>query len=144
MSSNNNLAYFLTLSYNINCIQREDSDGTRYWIASYPDIMGCSSDGATRIDAVNNVKELFKEMVEEILKSGNDVPVPKKAIPEAVKEIIIEPTQSIPVYFSSIPPIIPFLDKPIKKKSDIAESSETKGIFRRSSREINMADGVPA
>lgn len=142
MSRKKDLAYYLTLPYNIDCTQHEDSDGTRYWLASYPDIMGCSSDGSTRIEAVNNVKELFKEMVEVILESGKEVPVPKKVILEAVTVIIGEPTQSISAYFHTIAPVKPELDKPLKKKSDIAESSETS--YLESKRPIIKVSAIPA
>ena len=143
MSGKKDLAFYLKLPYRIDCKHCKDSDGTRYWLAEYPDIMGCSTDGATRIEAVNNVKELFKEMVEVILDSGNDVPIPKKTKPEALKEISVEPTQSIPVYFSPITFVKSISDKPSKKKSDMPESSDTSGIFR-SKKSINMADGIPA
>ena len=103
MSNEKDLAYYLRLPYEFKCYPAEDSDGSRYWIAEFPDIMGCAADGDTRVEAGNNARELFKEMVEVIIESNNEVPEPIRIKKDPDLEIILEATQTIPVFYVSVP-----------------------------------------
>ena len=76
MSVKKDLQYYLRLSYNLESFPYQDSDGTRYWLAEYTEIVGCKAEGNSRLEAVNNVKDLFEDMIEVLLEENHQIPEP--------------------------------------------------------------------
>lgn len=50
----------------------QDEDG--FWIVEVPSLPGCGSDGTTREEAVNNVKEAIDLWIEDALANGEFIP----------------------------------------------------------------------
>ena len=50
----------------------QDEEG--FWIAEVPSLPGCGSDGTTRVEALNNVKEAIDLWIEDALANGEIVP----------------------------------------------------------------------
>lgn len=51
-----------------------DEDG--YWIAEVPSLRGCGSDGKTREEAIERVKEAIQVYIEAL--EGDNLPVPEE------------------------------------------------------------------
>ena len=52
-----------------------DEDGGGY-LATVPDLPGCTSDGETREEAARNVNDAILEWIDEAQRLGRDVPSP--------------------------------------------------------------------
>lgn len=110
------MAYYTRLAYKVISYPRKDSDGEKYWIAEYPEVMGATADGVTRVKAINNAKETFKEIIEVMLESGHQIPEPKKP------DVIVEPINIL---------LIPIPQKKAPKTVPISKSEDTAGIFKK-------------
>ncbi len=71
--------YYLNLPWEIKLkkIPKEDGGG---WLASIP-LLGewsCIGDGETELEAIENLKKRLKQLLQEYLKKGIDIPEPKK------------------------------------------------------------------
>lgn len=53
-------------------VLHEDEDGR--WVAECPSLPGCVSDGATRDEAVDNIKEAIALCIEALKEEGLPVP----------------------------------------------------------------------
>src|SRR5215211_256844 len=54
-------------------------DGERWYMAEYPDLPGCVSDGATPDEALQNLEEARDLYIQSLLDEGIDVPEPYSA-----------------------------------------------------------------
>jgi predicted RNase H-like HicB family nuclease len=61
----------------------QDEDGV--WIAEVPSLPGCGSDGATREEALENVKDAINLWIEDA--EDHDEPIPEDYTPIAVYEV---------------------------------------------------------
>ncbi|MBI5598817.1 MAG: type II toxin-antitoxin system HicB family antitoxin [Deltaproteobacteria bacterium] len=50
----------------------QDEDGR--WVAECPSLPGCVSDGATREEAIENVKEAIEACIEALKEEGRPIP----------------------------------------------------------------------
>jgi predicted RNase H-like HicB family nuclease len=67
----------------------KDEDGV--WIADVPSLPGCVSDGTTREEALNNIRDAIATMVDFLRRHGQSVPVDAmSAEVVAVKEKVSE------------------------------------------------------
>ena len=64
--------------YPIQVFWSEDDGG---FIATVPDLPGCSAFGATQVEAVSEVKDAIAAWIEAMAAAGNPVPRPSKAVP---------------------------------------------------------------
>jgi predicted RNase H-like HicB family nuclease len=46
-----------------------------YWIVECPSLPGCVSQGKTREEAINNIKEAIEVYVEVLIEDGRSIPV---------------------------------------------------------------------
>ena len=67
--------YYMQLPYSILLHQIEDQ-GTRYWIAEFPELPGCVSHGLTVDEAVKNAEEAKKDWILDSLEESDEVPSP--------------------------------------------------------------------
>jgi antitoxin HicB len=51
------------------------------FIATVPDLPGCSAFGATQVEAVSEVKDAIAAWIEAMAEAGNPIPRPSKAAP---------------------------------------------------------------
>lgn len=84
------LSYFQQLPYKI-ITQPVSDEGDTYWIAEYPDLRGCKTEGETEIEAITNVQELFDEYIEARLEVDDDIPVPSQIKEEPKIIWLIQP-----------------------------------------------------
>ena len=64
--------------YPIQVFWSEEDGG---FIATVPDLPGCSGFGATRLEAVQEVQDAIEAWIEAMTAAGNPVPRPSKAVP---------------------------------------------------------------
>jgi len=57
---------------------QEDEGGG--WIATVPDLPGCTSDGETMQEAIDHVQDAIEEWIDEAKQLGRKVPVPNKTL----------------------------------------------------------------
>lgn len=55
-------------------IVEQDEDG--YYIASCPNLPGCISDGGTRAEALENMKDAMVGYLTSVIKNGDPLPTP--------------------------------------------------------------------
>ena len=67
------IEYYLSLSYPILLVYDQEDD---YWIARIPDLPGCTSDGATPNEAVENVRDAQLSWIDVCIERGHEVPLP--------------------------------------------------------------------
>ena len=72
-----NLESYQQLPYRIVTEPHNDEDGEYYWTAEYPNLRGCKTKGATRAEAITNVRELFDEYITDRLSIDKKIPEPK-------------------------------------------------------------------
>jgi predicted RNase H-like HicB family nuclease len=48
-----------------------------YWVVECPSLPGCISQGKTREDAVNNIKEAIEAYISALVDDGIEVPIEK-------------------------------------------------------------------
>jgi len=53
------------------------SEEDKAFIAEVPELPGCMADGATHIDALQNVDLVIKEWIETAVELGREIPIPK-------------------------------------------------------------------
>ena len=82
------LEYYRLLPYRIYVEPRMDSDGTYYWIAEYPDLRGCKTEGVTRAAAVANVQQLFDEYIAARLEVTENIPEPQRLLTPRPRPLI--------------------------------------------------------
>ena len=63
--------------YRVEVERLSEADGGGF-LAWVPDFPGCSSDGETQEEAINNVRRAIVEWVEEAIRLGRQVPNPTK------------------------------------------------------------------
>ncbi|MFQ5798867.1 MAG: type II toxin-antitoxin system HicB family antitoxin [Bacteroidota bacterium] len=73
------LEYYRLLPYKIFVEPRMDSDGTYYWVAEYPDLRGCKTEGVSKAEAIANVQQLFDEYVTARLEVDENIPEPQRS-----------------------------------------------------------------
>jgi antitoxin HicB len=56
------------------------SEADEGFIATVPDLPGCSAYGATQVEAVNEVKDAIAAWIEAMTAAGNPIPRPTKAV----------------------------------------------------------------
>ena len=56
------------------------SEADEGFIATAPDLPGCSAYGATQVEAVNEVKDAIAAWIEAMTAAGNPIPRPTKAV----------------------------------------------------------------
>lgn len=71
-----NLEYYLSLNYRIKVELIEDNNDGKYWTAEYILLRGCKTEGATRVEAITNVRELFEEYINDRLEIDKNIPEP--------------------------------------------------------------------
>jgi predicted RNase H-like HicB family nuclease len=59
----------------VEALTPEDGGGFLAWV---PDLPGCSSDGETIAEAVQNVQQAIKEWIEEAERLGAPIPLPSR------------------------------------------------------------------
>lgn len=69
------MEYYLSLDYDIIVRELDEDEGGGYF-AYYKDIKGVMGDGATKEEAINDVKEAFKEYVKVSIKNGDTITEP--------------------------------------------------------------------
>lgn len=57
------------------------SEDIARFIATAPDLPGCSAFGATQVEAVSEVKDAIATWIEAMPAAGNPIPHPSKAVP---------------------------------------------------------------
>ena len=57
------------------------SDDDAGFIATAPDLPGCSAFGQTQVEAVSEVKDAIDAWIEAMSAAGNPIPRPSKALP---------------------------------------------------------------
>lgn len=72
-----NLKYYLNLNYRIKVDFIEDQDDGNYWIAEYPILKGCKTEGETKAEAISNVKQLFEEYIIDRLEIDDNLSEPE-------------------------------------------------------------------
>lgn len=88
--SQKNLEYYFKLDYKIISEFIEDEEDGNYWTAKYDLLNGCKTDGNTKGEAIQNVRELFEEYIIARLEVGQDIPEPEFIrLPTPVQEIWI-------------------------------------------------------
>ena len=111
----NTLEYYQKLSYTIDTECRDD-DGDVYWIASYPLLPGCKTDGPTETEAVANVQEMFDDYILTCFE--NDLPIPTPDdLPDEYIEIVEMP-------WSSQTTKVSHRGRPLRSKTE-----QTHGVF---------------
>jgi predicted RNase H-like HicB family nuclease len=55
------------------------SEADEGFIATVPDLPGCSAYGVTQVEAVNEVKDAIAAWIEAMTAAGNPIPLPTKA-----------------------------------------------------------------
>jgi predicted RNase H-like HicB family nuclease len=83
---NKDLAYYRALPYGREWIPRDDESG-RYFVVrlvEIPEIYGC---GATKQEALSNLREAFDDQILWALEEGLDIPVPAVIPPEAKHQV---------------------------------------------------------
>jgi predicted RNase H-like HicB family nuclease len=70
------LSHYRQLPYTRRIEPREDSDGTRYFVAWIDEIPFVKIDGATREEAFLRLSEIFDECILGMLEMGDQVPEP--------------------------------------------------------------------
>jgi predicted RNase H-like HicB family nuclease len=56
------------------------SEADEGFIATAPDLPGCSAYGATQVEAVNEVKDAIAAWIEAMTAAGNPIPRPTKTV----------------------------------------------------------------
>lgn len=64
---------FEAYSHVISPLPKEDGGG---FLITFPDLLGCMSDGATEADAIANGKDAFKSWVSARIDAGKEIPEP--------------------------------------------------------------------
>ena len=65
--------FYMSLSYPILLMYDQEDD---YWIARILDLPGCTSDGATPNQAVENVRDAQLSWIDVCIEDGYEVPLP--------------------------------------------------------------------
>jgi len=61
-------------------LTEEDGGG---WLATVPDLPGCTSDGITREEAARNVGDAIAAWIEEATALGREIPAPSRQLVSA-------------------------------------------------------------
>ena len=70
------LSHYLESRYSILLSPIKDDLGGG-WMALHPELEGCTSDGETIEEAIENLKDAKKEWMSFCLRKGLDIPTPK-------------------------------------------------------------------
>lgn len=71
---NEKLRYYLTLDYPM-LVSHDKKEGI--YVVQFPDLPGCMAHGSTPASAFKLAEEIKREWIEDALKSGQAVPIPK-------------------------------------------------------------------
>jgi len=66
---------YANLEYRIH-VEKDECDGQVCWVAKHPELLGCTADGKTQDEAINNLAQVRREYVEILLTEGVEVPLP--------------------------------------------------------------------
>ncbi len=80
------LAEYRLLLYALRTELVDDPQDGRYWIAEYPELPGCKTEGNTEAEAVANLHDLFDQYIETMLKNNSEIPLPTP-LPKQVREV---------------------------------------------------------
>lgn len=72
------LDYYIGLPYSRRTEPVWEDDGSFYWLAWVEELDGCMTDGATELEAFNNLNDAFDAYVQASLEWGDEVPLPQK------------------------------------------------------------------
>ena len=73
---NKNIDYYLNLPYRMEITPDIDEGG---YVVSYPELVGCLSQGETIEEAINNAQEAKKEWLLATLEDGMTIPKPQSS-----------------------------------------------------------------
>ena len=72
------LKYYMALPYSRRTEPVLDDDGSFYWLAWVEELDGCMTDGATEVEAYNNLNDAFDAYIQASLEWGDEIPLPER------------------------------------------------------------------
>lgn len=71
------LDIYMNISYAIQVVPDQCTDGTLCYRASHPELPGCTSHGDTPEEAIENLQDARRLYIQTILEKGMNVPLPR-------------------------------------------------------------------
>lgn len=71
------LDVYMNLSYAVEVVPDECTDGSLCYRASHPELPGCTSHGDTPEEAVENLEDAKRLYIETLLEKGLEIPLPQ-------------------------------------------------------------------
>ncbi|MBI2252927.1 MAG: type II toxin-antitoxin system HicB family antitoxin [Armatimonadetes bacterium] len=81
------LEYFLRLTYLIEVMPDQSTEGSLCYIALCPELPGCMSHGDTKEEAMKNLSDAKELYIRTLLEKGQDIPLPKSLISTIIWDI---------------------------------------------------------
>ena len=83
------LEYYFALPYRVEVVPEECTDGTRCYRAFHPELPGCMSHASTPHEAMANLVEARRLVIEHLLAAGQTVPEPAASTASATSAPVI-------------------------------------------------------